>query len=116
MQRRGGLNAQEKNLPAAIAITASVRTTADLQATYESVIQEVCTAKKPDMKRMDVILKALSGANAVLQTEAVKELNDTVLKAEGHGPALVILEGLKAGRTRRLPGIPERKTVVEEAG
>jgi hypothetical protein len=45
----------------------------------------------------------LNGANAVLQTAAVKELNETVLRAEGHGPALVILEGLKAGRMRRLP-------------
>jgi hypothetical protein len=94
---------------------ASVRTTGELQATYAAVIQEVCTAKKPDFKRMEVILKALSGATAVLQTEAVKELNETVLRAEGHGPALVILEGLKAGRTRRLPGVVERKTVGEES-
>jgi hypothetical protein len=107
-QRRGGETSQEKRLPRAIGIVASVQTARGLQETYESVIQEVCTAKKPDLKRMDVILKALSGANAVLQTEAVKELNETVLKAEGHGPALVILEGLKAGRTRRLPGVVER--------
>jgi hypothetical protein len=115
-QSRGGKTNGERRLPKEIAITAAVETVGDLQATYAAVIQEVCTAKKPDFKRMEVILKALSGATAVLQTEAVKELNETVLRAEGHGPALVILEGLKAGRTRRLPGILERKTVVEEAG
>jgi hypothetical protein len=92
-----------------------VETTREIQQTYAAVIHEVCTAKKPDFKRMDVVLKALSGATAVLQTEAVKELNETVLRAEGHGPALVILEGLKAGRTRRLPGVVERKRVAEES-
>lgn len=114
-QRRGGRTHAERRLPEEIGIVASVRTTGELQATYAAVIQEVCTAKKPDFKRMEVILKALSGATAVLQTEAVKELNETVLRAEGHGPALVILEGLKAGRTRRLPGVVERKTVGEES-
>jgi hypothetical protein len=102
-QRRGGRTNGERRLPKEIEIASGVRTTAQLQATYESVIHEVCTAKKPDFRRMDVVLKALSGATAVLQTEAVKELNETVLRAEGHGPALFILEGLKAGRTRRLP-------------
>jgi hypothetical protein len=107
-QRRGGETVQQKRLPKEIAVTASVKTVEELQGTYEAVIQEVCTAKKPDLKRMDVILRALSGATAVLQTQAVKELNETVLRAEGHGPALVILEGLKAGRTKRLPGVTER--------
>jgi hypothetical protein len=113
MQSRGGSNNAARTLPQRI--VASVRTTEDLQATYEMVIEETSTVAKPDFKRLDMILKALSGATAVLQTAAVKELNETVLRAEGHGPALVILEGLKAGRTRRLPGVVERKRVAEES-
>ena len=33
------------------------------------------------------------------------------MRAEGHGPALVILEGLKKGRTRRLPEVLGLKRV-----
>lgn len=107
-QRRGGETTQEKRLPSDIAIPGSVTCVSDLQDTYEAVIREVCTAKKPDLRRMDTILRALSGANAVLQTEAVSTLNETIMRAEGHGPALVILEGLKQGRTRSLPGVAKR--------
>ncbi len=114
-QRRGGETTQEKRLPSDIAIPGSVTTISDLQDTYTAVIREVCTAKKPDLRRMDTILKALAGANAVLQTEKIDELNDVLKRAEGHGPALVILEGLKSGRTRRLPGIADRSVKVEEA-
>jgi hypothetical protein len=114
-QTKGWAQAQENRLPRSVMIPGSVTSVEDLQATYTAVIEEVCTVKKADLKRMDVILRALSGANAVLQTKAVSDLNDTVMRAEGHGPALVILEGLKKGRTRRLPGIAERKAKVEDA-
>jgi len=89
--------------------------TGDVKATLAAVAREVTTNKRADLKRMQVIIQVCTAATSVLQTEAVKELNETCLRAEGHGPALVILEGLKAGRTRRLPGVVERKTVVEEA-
>jgi hypothetical protein len=116
MQSRGGSAASERKLPDRI--RASVRTIEDLQAAYEMVIEETATVKKADFKRLDVILKALSGANAVLQTASLKELNETMLRAEGHGPALVILEGLKAGKMKRLPGVVERairSSPVQEA-
>lgn len=77
----------------------------DLQRGFASVVRIAATDRHADLKRLDVLIRALNGANGVLQTAAVKELNETVLKAEGHGAALVILEGLKAGKTRRLPGL-----------
>jgi hypothetical protein len=86
-----------------VRMRAKIRTVEDLQHSYAEVIRQTCAKDTPDLKRLELILKALSGANAVLQTATIKELNDTVLRAEGHGPALVILEGLKAGRMRRLP-------------
>ena len=116
MQSKGGTIANHKQLPDRI--RASVKTVEELQLAYGMVIEEVTTAKQADLKRLDIVLKALSGANAVLQTASLKELNETMLRAEGHGPALVILEGLKAGKMKRLPGVVERairSSPVQEA-
>lgn len=82
-----------------------LRTVEEIQRGYTQVVKSALTDRHVDLRRLDTIIRALAGANAVLQTQAVKELNETVLRAEGHGPALVILEGLKTSRMRRLPGV-----------
>jgi hypothetical protein len=84
------------------------QTTQDIRTTLAAVVKELSTKTTVDTKRLAVVIQACNAANAVLQTEAMKELNETVLRAEGHGPALVILEGLKAGRTRKLTGAGSR--------
>lgn len=112
-QRRGGTMANLKELPDWIN-TNEFQTPADIRATLAAVVREVSTNNKADVKRASVIIQACNAACTVLQTEAVRELNDTVLRAEGHGPALVILEGLKTGRTRRLPGVSARASKIEE--
>ena len=94
----------------------TLRTAEEIREVYASIITEATTRKSVDLRRLDTVLKCLSGASTLLQIEALKELNDTVLRAEGHGPALVVLEGLKAGRTRRLPGVKVRPLEpIEEA-
>lgn len=84
--------------------------TADIRHTLAGIAREVASNGKADLKREDVLIRTCTAANSVLQTEAVGQLNETIMRAEGHGPALVILEGLKQGRTRRLPGVVERTT------
>lgn len=111
---KGGLITNMKQLPDWIE-TGDFETTGDIRRTLAGIAREVASNQKADLKRAQVLIATCTAANTVLQTEAVRELNDTVMRAEGHGPALVILEGLKAGRTRRLPGLAERKAKVEEA-
>jgi hypothetical protein len=79
-----------------------------VQRGYASVVKIAATDRHADLKRLDVIVRALNGANTSLQTQALNDLNATIRIAEGHGPALVILEGLKSSqlRLRRLPGLP----------
>jgi hypothetical protein len=108
---------QQQRMPSEDMPDHEFQTTQDIRATLASVIREVCKRKSVDLRRMDIVIKTCNAANAVLQTEAIKELNETVLRAEGHGPALVILESLKAGRTRKLSeraGAVARKVVEEE--
>jgi hypothetical protein len=82
-----------------------LRTVEEIQRGYTQVVKSALTDRRADLRRLDTIIRALAGANAVLQTAEIKSLNETVLKAEGHGAALVILERLKVGKTRRLPGL-----------
>ncbi len=105
MRSRGGLQAQRKEVPSWIEIN-EFESTTDIRHTLAAIARYVATERKADLKRATVMIQTCAAANTVLQTEAVRELNDTMLRAEGHGPALVILEGLKQrGRKRRLPGM-----------
>ncbi len=113
-QTRGGLISNMTTLPDNIN-TNGFQTIGDLKRTLADVAHEIATNKKVDLKRMDSLVRVCGVAGSVLQTEKIDELNDVLKRAEGHGPALVILEGLKSGRTRRLPGIADRSVKVEEA-
>jgi len=107
-QSRGGLISNMKELPDWID-TGDFETTGDLKRTLAAIAREVASNAKADLKRAQVLIQTCTAASTVLNTEAVKDLNETIMRAEGHGPALVILEGLKQGRTRALPGVVERK-------
>jgi len=113
-QSRGGLIANLKQLPDWID-TGEFETTGDIKRTLASIAREVASNEKADLKRATVLIATCNAAATVLNTEAVGILNETIMRAEGHGPALVILEGLKRGRTRRLPGVVERVATVSEA-
>ena len=81
-------------------------TTAALRRVYADVITTAVTQKRIDRSRLEIVIKSLNGAGALLQIEAVTQLNETIMRAEGHGPAMIVLEGLKTSRLRRLPGVP----------
>ncbi len=104
-QSRGGLISNLKELPSWLDVN-EFESTTDIRKTLAGIAREVASNAKADLKRATVLIATCNAANTVLQTEAVRELNDTMLRAEGHGPALIILEGLKQrGRKRRLPGM-----------
>jgi hypothetical protein len=92
-----------------------LKTIEDVQKGFASVVKIAATDRHADLKRLDVIIRALNGSNTSLQTQALNDLNATIMRAEGHGPALVILEGLKTSqlRLRRLPGVAGRTVMPE---
>ena len=113
-QLRGAMASKYDRLPSKIQ-SAKLSTTEEIRQVYADVIETVTTMKRIDRNRLEVVVKCLNGGGALLQTQMIRELNDALLRAQGHGPALVILEGLKRRKTRRLPGLPERGAPIEEA-
>jgi hypothetical protein len=87
----------------------------DVRLTLSKIAKAALCQKGVNLKTLDVAIRAASAANTSFQVSAIKELNDTILRSEGHGPALVILESLKSGKLSRLPGAAGRNTTVEEA-
>lgn len=88
----------------------------EIQAGYRAVVNIAAREKGADLKRLDVITRALNGANTALQTQVLRELNDTILRAEGMGPALILLDGLRKRPTSRLPGRPGVPAEAEQVG
>jgi hypothetical protein len=113
-QMKGVYNREDMRLPGAIE-TNGFESTDDIRRTLAHVAKEMATNKRADMKRLLGIVSVCGVANSVIQNENIAALNETIMRAEGHGPALVILQGLKTGqlRLRRLPGVAERP--VKEA-
>jgi hypothetical protein len=107
------LGAQQQKLPDGF-MEVEWQTPEDVRLTLSRIARAALNQKGVNLKTLDTAIKAAAAANSAFQVEAIKELNETVLRAEGHGPALIILEGLKAGRTRRLPGVVERPIQTEE--
>ena len=87
----------------------TLETVAQIRDGYAQVVSIASSQRRVDLKRLDVIIRALNGATGLVQVEAMKDLNETLLRAEGHGAGLVILEGLKAGAKKRLPGMATRE-------
>ena len=107
------LGLRQKKLPDGVLIE-EWETAADVRLTLSRIAKAALTQSGTNLKVLDVAIRACSAATSAFQVESLKELNEMILRSEGHGPALVILEGLKAGRTRRLPGVVERPRQTEE--
>ena len=111
------LGLRQKKLPAGVLID-EWDTAADVRLTLSRIAKAALTQSGTNLKVLDVAIRACSAATSAFQVESLKELNETILRAEGHGPALVILEGLKAGKTRRLADATGQKRTappVEDA-
>lgn len=111
-QAKGVLASQYKRLPEQIQ-AGDLKTTDDLRSVYAQIIATATTDRNVDLKRLDVVLKALSGAGNLLQVDAINQLSDQLARSEGHGSALIILERLRTTTLRPVPP-PKRMAVQEE--
>lgn len=101
--KKAMLGSMAKDIPDEIEITA-LSTSKDLQFGFQQVIKAASTKKKVDLKRLDVVIRALNGANAVQQTEEIREQNRILLMLDGHGASVAALQRLKDAPTKALPG------------
>lgn len=103
-QKKGLQLCRTKRLPEGIDVE-NLETVDDLLALYARVARSADKQKDVDHKRLDIIIRALNGANQVLQTKAMKELYEVALQLQGHGQSLLVLAQLKNGPSRPLPGV-----------
>ena len=95
--------AQEMRLPDDLD-TNNFETVSDCLKVRAKVVDILKQEKKPDYRRLDMILKATSGASADHATKALEEQNKLLLALDGHGPGLAALQRLKESPIRVLPG------------
>lgn len=108
IQKKAEAAALLREMPDKIRIT-DLSTSADIQLGFQQVIKAASSQKSVDTRRLDVVIKALNGANAVQQTEAIREQNRILLMLDGHGASLAALQRLKDAPVRPLP---KRKMTV----
>lgn len=101
--KKAQLGSMAKDIPDEIEIT-ELSTSKDIQFGFQQVIKAASTKKKVDLKRLDVVIRALNGANAVQQTEEIREQNRILMMLDGHGASLAAIQRLKDAPTRQLPG------------
>lgn len=101
--KKAMLGSMAKEIPDEIEIT-ELSTSKDIQFGFQQVIKAASTKKKVDLKRLDVVIRALNGANAVQQTEEIREQNRILMMLDGHGASLAAIQRLKDAPTRQLPG------------
>jgi hypothetical protein len=94
---------QEMRLPDSLN-TNNFDTVGDCLAVRAAVVEILKKERKPDYRRLDMILKATSGASADHATKALEEQNKLLLALDGHGPGLAALQRLKESPIRVLPG------------
>ena len=94
---------QEMQLPSELD-TNNFETVGDCLKVRAKVVDILKTEKKPDYRRLDMILKATSGASSDHATKALEEQNKLLLALDGHGPGLAALQRLKESPVRVLPG------------
>jgi hypothetical protein len=82
----------------------------DVRLTLSRIAKAALCQKGVNLKTLDVAIKAANAATTTFQVTAMRELGDLILRSEGHGKALFLLENLKAGKLTRLPGVAERQT------
>ena len=96
-----------RTMPDQIEIT-DLATSQDIQFGFQQVIKAASTQKSIDLRRLDVVIKALNGANAVQQTEEIREQNRILMLLDGHGASIAALQRLKDAPVKALP---KRKVV-----
>ena len=84
--------------------TNGFETVGDCLKVRAKVVDILKTEKKPDYRRLDMILKATSGASSDHATKALEEQNKLLLALDGHGPGLAALQRLRESPVRVLPG------------
>src|SRR5262245_471081 len=94
---------QEMRLPDDLE-TNNFETVNDCLKVRAKVVDILKTEKKPDYRRLELILKATSGASSDHATKAMEEQNKLLLALDGHGPGLAALQRLKDSPIRVLPG------------
>ncbi len=78
-----------------------------------AVVKVLTTDRKVDYKRLDMILKAATGASADHATKATEKQNELLLALGGHGAGIAMLERLRSAPLRVLPG--KRRALDVEA-
>jgi hypothetical protein len=84
--------------------TNSFKTVDDCLRVRGEVVNIVCREKVVDFRRLDMILKAASGASADHATKAIERQNEILLSISGHGAGVAMLQRLKEAPLRVLPG------------
>ena len=84
--------------------TNDFQTVGDYLKVRAKVVDILKKDKKPDYRRLELILKATSGASSDHATKAMEEQNKLLLALDGHGPGLAALQRLKESPIRVLPG------------
>ena len=84
--------------------TNDFETVGDCLRVRAQVVELLKKERKPDYRRLDMILKATSGASADHATKALEDQNKLLLALDGHGPGLAALQRLKESPVRVLPG------------
>ena len=109
-QAKGVLNNQFRRLPEQIQ-AGDLKTADDLRSVYAQIIATATTDRAVDLKRLEVVLKALGGAGGLLQTDAINNLSDQLARSDGHTNALIILERMRTTTLRPVP--PPKRMVVQ---
>lgn len=88
--------------------TNDFRTIEDCLKVRAQVVDVLKRERSPDYRKLDMILKATSGASTDHATKAAKEQNEILLMLDGHGAGVAALNRLRESSVRVLPG---RKTL-----
>lgn len=94
--------AKESNTPEIE--TNGFKTIEDCLRVRALVVQELCSKPRPNMRALDMILKATSGASADHAVKAQERTNELLLMLDGHGAGIAVLQRLRDAPLRVLPG------------
>lgn len=89
--------------------TGDFQTIEDCLRVRAQVVQILKEEQSPDYRKLEMILKATSGASTDHATKAAKEQNEILLMLDGHGAGVAALQRLRDSSVRVLPG---RKTLA----
>lgn len=88
--------------------TNEFRTIDDCLRVRSQIVEVLKKEKSPDYRRIEMILKATTGASTDHSTKAMRDQNEILLMLDGHGKGVAALQRLRESAVRVLPG---RKTL-----